>query len=243
MRFLLLGDSIALTLGVGLSRRSTSLYGVSVTDDGTLGCDLDDLPVRLSGVVGPPTPGCIGWRTTWPRDIHRYRPDVVGLLVGRWEVSDHLYRGHWVHVGDRGWDTHLISELDQAIDIFTAGGARVVLFTMPYVDPPGQGAGGAPFPENLPRRARAFNALVHMVASAHPKAVTVIDLNKLVDPAGHFQAVVHGIRVRWSDGIHITTAGGTWLQPFVLPTVARVGLEARPAVDARSDRSRRRASR
>src|SRR6202034_1589508 len=102
--FVLVGDSVALTLGVGLTPHAINHYGVRVYDAASLGCDLDDVEVRLSDVVGPPTPGCIGWRSTWRNDVKRFHPDVVGLLIGRWEVSDHYYEGHWVHIGDPVWD-------------------------------------------------------------------------------------------------------------------------------------------
>ena len=68
IRFLLLGDSVALTLGVGLGVESVARYGVERrTTRALLGCDLDDVEVRLSGVVGPATPGCPDWWATWPR--------------------------------------------------------------------------------------------------------------------------------------------------------------------------------
>ncbi len=62
VRFALFGDSVALTLGVGLNVDSVPRYGVRVQDGASLGCDLDDTEVETSGVVGPATPGCIGWR-------------------------------------------------------------------------------------------------------------------------------------------------------------------------------------
>ena len=63
VRLLVLGDSIAMTLGMGLSVNAQQQYGVSVTDDATVGCDLDpQLQVVTSGAVGPATPGCDNWR-------------------------------------------------------------------------------------------------------------------------------------------------------------------------------------
>ena len=230
VRFLLLGDSVALTLGTGLAEQSVPRFGVTLIDRGTLGCDLDDVPVRLSGSVGPATPGCIGWRKTWPAEISRYRPDVVGILVGRWEVSDHLWHGHWVHIGDTAWDRHLAAELTQAVTMASAGGAKVVLFTMPDVDPPTRQSDGAAFPENLPSRAGRFNALLEQVAHRHRHTVTVVDVGARLDPHGHFQEVVDGVTVRWPDGVHVSADGGRWLQPDVLPTVARLGLAAAPTV-------------
>jgi hypothetical protein len=59
--------------------------------------------------------------------------------------------------------------------------------------------------------------------------VTLLDLNRKLDPHGQFQEVLDGVTVRWADGVHISRAGGEWLQPFILPTVGRLGLSVRTA--------------
>ncbi len=221
--FLLLGDSVALTLGLGLSDQSANEYGVNVADEGELGCDLDNVDVMQSGVETPATPGCPDWRTTWPQEMTFFHPDVVGLLIGRWEVTDHLYNGQWVHVGEPAWDAHLVAELNQAIDIFSAHGAKVVLFTMPYVDPSQEAADGQPFIENDPARADAFNRLLRQVADQRRATVTLVDLNKMLDPDGTYQSTIGGVAVRDSDGIHISIPGGELLRPKILPTIASLG--------------------
>ncbi len=226
VKFMLLGDSVALALGAGLALKATHDYGVDVINLGQIGCDLDDVEVRLSDVVGPPTPGCIPWRSEWRRAVNKWRPNVVGLLLGRWEVSDHLFDGHWVHVGDPVWDRHLIAEYEQAARIMSSSGAKVVFFTSPYVDPPNEAANGTPFSENNPSRMAAFNRLV-IEPAARATGVTVIDLNRLLDPHGVYQSVIDGVTVRWSDGVHISRAGGVWLQSAILPTIADLGLEQR----------------
>ncbi len=213
IRFLIVGDSVALTLGVGLYVDSVRQFGVRILDGGQLGCDLDGVDVDLEGVVVPPTAGCLDWRSSWKAGVDRLHPDVVGLEIGRWEVSDHLYDGHWVHIGQPVWDDHLTAELNQAIDILSSDGAKVVLFTMPYVDPPNEAADGTPFPENDPARATAFNHLLEVIARQRAGVVTLVDLNRLLDPDGHYQAVVDGITVRWSDGVHITKSGGNGSSP------------------------------
>ncbi len=223
VHFLLLGDSVALTMGLGLSVDSVSTYHVNVADEGTLGCDLDNVDVLQGGVVTPATPGCPDWRTTWPTEVSFFRADVVGLLIGRWEVTDHFYDGQWVHVGDPVWDDHLLAELNQAVGIFSAHGAKVVLFTMPYMDPSQEAANGQPFVENDPARAAAFNQLLRQVAKEHPAVVSVVDLNKLLDPHGSYQAAIDGVTVRDSDGVHISIPGGEWLRSSILPTIAALG--------------------
>ncbi len=227
--FLLLGDSVALTTGLGLGVDSQSQYNVDLWDEGALGCDLDDVDVLQSGTVTPATPGCPDWRTQWPTEVSFFQPTVVGLLIGRWEVTDHFYDGKWYHVGETFWDDHLAAELNQAVDIFTAHRAKVVLFTMPYVDPSQEAADGQPFTENDPTRMDAFNRILRQVAKERSSVVTLVDLNKLLDPDGHFQAVIDGVTVRTTDGIHITEPGGEWLRPHILPTIASLGCSARQA--------------
>ena len=76
--------------------------------------------------------------------------------------------------------------------------------------------------------ARRANLVVVPVAAANSEKTTLIDLNKIRDPKGHYTLKVDGLTVRWAaDGIHVTEAGGEWLQPQILPEVAQIGLEVR----------------
>ncbi|HXA31792.1 MAG TPA: acyltransferase family protein [Acidimicrobiales bacterium] len=229
VRFMLVGDSLADTLGVGLKVKSVSRFGVRVINRETLGCDIDNLKAIVGGVVYDPVSDCRHWRTLWPRYVAQSKPDVVGLLIGRWDITDHLENGHVVHIGQTGWDNHLYDEINLAVKDFSAHGAKVVLFTMPDIAPQQEAANGTPFPENDPVRVTEFNAIINRVARSNSQTVAVVDLNKILDPKGKFQVVVDGTAVRWPDGIHISKPGGEWLQPFVLPTVAQLGLTARAA--------------
>ena len=232
VRVLVLGDSIAMTLGEGLSVHSVGAYGVSVADDATLGCDLDpQLEVLTQGQPGPATPGCDDWRGLWPFLVARARPQVVALGLGRWEVSDHLLDGQWIHIGEPAWDDHLTAELQSAITIFRAFGARVVLFTMPYVDPTDRQPDGLPWSENSPARVQDYNELVRQVASEDPQEVSVLDLNRMLSPGGVYTATLDGMDVRY-DGIHISPTGGELLQSQILPPIARIGMEDEAAARA-----------
>jgi hypothetical protein len=177
-----------------------------------------------SGLVGPATPGCRLWRALWPFLVAAVQPQVVALGVGRWEDSDHYYEGRWVHVGEPVWDQHVESDLRDAIAIFTEFGAKVVLFTMPYIDPSDRQPDGLPFPENTDTRTKAFNRLVQQVAAGDPSQVKVIALNRMLAPNGVYTASVDGVLARWSDGIHITRAGGLFLAPQIMPILDRIGL-------------------
>ena len=225
VRLLVLGDSIALTLAMGLSVDARQQYGVEVTDGATVGCDLDpQLRVFTSGSAGPATPGCDNWRGLWPSVVAGQRPDVVALGLGRWEIADHLFDGHWVHIGEPDWDAHLTADLQSAITVLQSAGAKVVLFTMPFVDPSNRQPNGQPWSENMPARVRDYNELVRQVAAARPGVASVLDLNRMLSPAGVYTASVSGVDVRSGDGIHVSLDGGELLQRQILPAVDRIGL-------------------
>ncbi len=233
VRLLILGDSIALTLGMGLSVDSQAEYGVTVSDHGTIGCDLDpSLEVFVAGSPGPSTQGCDNWRGLWPFLTAAERPQVVALGLGRWEVTDHLFNGQWVHVGEPAWDAHLTADFRAAISIFHTFGARVVLFTMPYIDPNDRQPDGLPWSENTPASVHAYNALVRQVARSDPRQVSVIDLNRMLSPRGVYTASLDGVDVRLPDGIHISQAGGELLQRQILPEIDRIGMEDETAARA-----------
>ena len=232
IRFLLVGDSVQVTAWEGLEIDSKSIYGVDVIDGGDLGCDLSPYPSLLQGAIRyPPPPGkpginCAQWQRVWKQEVTTFRPQVAGILIGRFELADHLYRGVWVHVGQPAWDSVLLGELDQLVGLLSSGGAHVAIFTFPYIDPPYEQPNGDPWPENLPSRVDAWNRLLVQVAADHPNVTTVINLNRILDPDGAFAMTIDGVEVRDSDdGIHISKAGGEWLQPLLLPEIARLGLE------------------
>ncbi len=231
IRFYLVGDSLAVTLGIGLEVDSVHRYGVQLIDKAVLGCDLDDLPTisTTNGQVDDPESSCRTWPALWAHQMAVYHPEVTGLLMGRWDILDHVYQGHLVNITQPAWYRHNEDEIEHAVDVLSAGGARVLLFTMPYIDPINEAIDGTLSPEDSPVRVQDFNQILAQVAARHPGVVTLVDLNRILDPHGSFQASIDGITVRWADGIHISKPGGEWLQPIILPPAAADGLTFRAA--------------
>ena len=88
-------------------------------------------------------------------------------------------------------------------------------------------------------RAAAYNALVAQVARAQPSGeVTVVDLNQMLSPDGAYTPSVGGVRVRYTDGIHVSLAGGVLLRRQILPEVDRIGMEDEAAARPAGDRPR-----
>jgi peptidoglycan/LPS O-acetylase OafA/YrhL len=227
VKFMLVGDSIAATLEEGLVEHSVNRYGVRIINHTVLGCDLDDLDSIIANHIDYPESPCRNWRTLWAREVDQSHPDVVGVLVGRWDISDHIDAGKVVYIGQPAWNAHLYDEINDVVDVLSSKGAKVVLFTMPDIDAADEAPGSAAYPENDQSRVTKWNQIVSSVARHRAKVVTLIDLNKKLDPHGHFQEVIDGVTVRWADGVHISLPGGEWLQPFILPTIAQLGLTDR----------------
>ncbi len=221
---LLLGDSLAETLGTGLGVQADS-WGATVDNQGIVGCDLDpDTVVNIEGSVTQAAQGCVGWQQRWKDLIDHQDPDVVAVLLGRWEVSDRIIDGHWTRIGEPAWDRVYAAELSQAISILSSRGAHVVVFTLPYITQTTEAPDGTPWDINQPARTNEYNDLVRKTVARYPKVASVIDLNGLLDPGGAYRATIHGVPVRDDDDEHISLYGGMLLRPDILPTLVQLGL-------------------
>jgi hypothetical protein len=217
-RIAFFGDSVAWSLGTYLPPHP----GLRTTVRAIQGCGIALLPdIMMEG--GPHTnyPYCADWPKSWRGWLDIDDPDVSVILLDRWELVDRRLGGVYQHVGQRAFDGYLTGQLDQAVRIAGARGARVVLLTAPYTHRTERPDGGL-YPEDDPARVDAWNALLRAEAARHPDTVTVVDLNRLVCPGGVFTWTVGGLRVR-SDGLHFTPEGVRQLiAPWLLPQLARL---------------------
>lgn len=234
VKVLLVGDSVAVTLGWGLSIAAPS-YGVDLYDKGILGCGVAmGQPVRMHGRVEgvvsacETVPGAVGWPTKWRRWINKIKPNVVVLLAGRWEVLDRVHDGRWMHLGEPAYDQYIKAQLELAYSVMTSRGAHAVFLTAPCYDS-GEQPNGQPWPEDSPARLDEYNKLLREVAAQHRSNATVINLDGLVCPGGKFKFDFHGYPLRTPDGVHFTTTtnppGGELLAPYLLPEIAKLGRE------------------
>ena len=164
VRLLVLGDSIAMTLGHGaVGGIAGQQYGVTVSDHATWGVTSTRSSRCSSGAAGPATPGCdtgAACGPSWPPEQRPGGRPGAGPLGGDRPPARRALGAH--RRAGLGRAPH--GGPQSAIAIFHAFGARVVLFTMPYVDPSDRQPDGLPWSENTPARAQAYNALVRQVA-------------------------------------------------------------------------------
>jgi len=208
-RVAVFGDSVAWTL----MRYLPPTAGLSFTNYTTIGCGVArGGPYRYAGETLNQKPECDAWPSRWSQRINHDRPDVVLLIIGRWEVVDRVNEGDWTHIGDDAYDAYLRGEMQRALDILTSTGARVVVTTEPY-NRRGERADGSLYPEDQPARADRWNTLLRSVIGKRPD-VTVLDLNEKLCPNGYYTTKVDGIKMR-SDGVHPTPEAVKWLTPWL----------------------------
>jgi peptidoglycan/LPS O-acetylase OafA/YrhL len=214
-RVAVFGDSVAWTL----MRYLPPTPGLSFTNYTTIGCGVArGGPYRYAGETLNQKAECDAWPARWAQRINHDRPDVVLLIVGRWEVVDRVSEGRWTHIGDPGYDAYLRGELNRALDILGSTGARVVVTTEPY-NRRGERADGSLYPEDEPERADDWNALLRRVIGPRPN-VTLLDLNKKLGPNGGYTNKVDGIKMRM-DGVHPTPEAVKWLTPWLADALKR----------------------
>ena len=82
--------------------------GFKFIDFTTIGCGIArGGPYRSIGETLNQKPECETWPARWAQRINHVKPDVVLLIIGRWETVDRVNEGHWTHVGDPAFDGYL----------------------------------------------------------------------------------------------------------------------------------------
>ncbi len=143
VKVLLVGDSLAGTLGVGLGAEAPR-YGVQLMNYGTPQCsvsmdqEFQVLWYRLTPAspCQPGHPDALLRR--WQQIVDAYNPDVV-VYLGRGEQFDQEVGGRWGHLGQRWFDEWVATRFRQAVGVLGSRGAAVVLM-LPAVSDSGEAA-------------------------------------------------------------------------------------------------------
>jgi hypothetical protein len=238
VKVLLVGDSIAETLGEGLGEASVQdKYDFILYDHAILGCGVaDGTEVQVMGAVDSIVPACGGppapnddpslvtpWATQWSDEIAQIHPNVVVEGAGRWELVDRLYQGTWRNILQPQFGAYIKSQLEKAADVANSAGVPMVFLTAPCTNEPEQPDGDA-WPEDNPARRAAYNRMIREIAAAHPRTVSVDDLDKAACPGGRYARTVKGVVIRTAnDGVHFTPEGGVFLATSLMPPIVAAG--------------------
>jgi hypothetical protein len=238
VKVLLVGDSIAETLGEGLGEVPVQdQYGYVLYDRAILGCGVADGPaVIVMGQVNSIVPACGGppapndpsnettpWATQWANEIAQIHPNVVVEGAGRWELVDRQYQGSWTNILHPQFAAYIKSQLEKAAAVANDDGLPMVFLTAPCTQEPEQPDGDA-WPEDNPARREAYNKMLRQIAAAHPGTVSVADLDKAACPGGQYASTVHGVEIRTvDDGVHFTAQGGIFVARTIMPPIVAAG--------------------
>ncbi|MFM8305083.1 MAG: acyltransferase family protein [Actinomycetota bacterium] len=215
-RVLLLGDSVAFTLGDALAA-DAARQGVTVRAIGRLGCGMTTgIALNSDGTRVAWSPGCasdtVGYQN---RTMDEVRPDTV-LWLSTWELSDHEVDGKRLRFGTPAFDAWLLGEMEATRERVAAHDARLALVTVPPI-------AENPLTEASPaqaKRAQHLNELFRQFAREHPDDVVVVDLAEIVCRGGApCPVTVDGIVLRPEDGIHYKADGAAWVSPQLLDTL------------------------
>jgi peptidoglycan/LPS O-acetylase OafA/YrhL/lysophospholipase L1-like esterase len=220
LRLVMIGDSTALYLNVGLNGWGERQGVFGSANYARIGCGFGRGGERVNHRVPEPVPEECGW-WSWdvPQYLRRTLPDVVVVASGLWDATDRRLDGDgtWRAPGDPVYDTFLLEEYARVADAAHATGAVVVWLDNP---PVALGADHLPpatddFAVNDPARMARLDALVAEVAATRPW-MRVVALSDWFEawPGGVFDPTLR------PDGVHVDEAGGTvvaeWLGPEIL---------------------------
>jgi peptidoglycan/LPS O-acetylase OafA/YrhL len=215
LKVLLVGDSVAWSLGWGLPKQD----GLRVSTAAALGCGI--LPGRMinNGIIHIETgvPPCATERDRWTTAIASLHPDVVVFGYGAWEVYDHIFGTSAYRVYSDRYRKELASTLRDDLDFLrTKTSAPIVFLDAPCMSQPSYQLGEPPNPRNSAERVRWVNEVLDQVVSERSDSVTILRWSAFLCPGGKFQTQLDGVLLR-PDGVHFDAESAPtawrWLQP------------------------------
>ncbi len=226
LRVLVVGDSFAHTLAMGLARDAPA-YGVALIDGSTDGCSLArGSPALIGGhpytVTGPCAATGSGWEGQYQADVAVDHPALTMLVLGPWDLTTRFIAGQWLTPGQPAYNAYYRAQVESAIRILTADGGRVAITTVPDIRSSGPKY-CVPLPATIKdcpndlERVAALNAAARHAAAEFPGQAQVIDLSHRLSPDGTYTSTVDGVVARSVDGVHMTESGDEWLTPWLLP--------------------------
>ena len=237
LRIMLVGDSVANSLAPGLAATAKA-HGYQFWNASVPGCGLGtDVGDRWFDEWRGVYPACLpGWRDRWPHELTMFRPDIVVGLFGAQDAFDRRLNGHIVHFDTPDGDALATDDLRSATTLLSSRGAHVVLLTTPYY------VMGWPqkvqierSPLNAPWIDR-YNLLQRGVARHSGGRVSLVDLNRYLDPDGHWTDTVRGIKVRTFDRCHLSPEGAAFVAHWLTPKLPKLRLIATRPRSARGVR-------
>jgi peptidoglycan/LPS O-acetylase OafA/YrhL len=213
-RVLVVGDSVAVSLGRGLERWGLSTHRAAVWNAARMWCSIGRYAQRPLPTGASQGAECNSWESRWAQEVQDFDPDTVVVLSTIWEIVDRRLDGWdgWKRLGDPTYDAWLLSEYETAVDVLTARGATVVWMTIPCL-------------RDASAEQRALiddynTRFLPRLVRERPQ-VRIYDLAGKVCPDGGFTDSIGGIDGFRPDGAHFSDSGSDWVASWFMPDVLR----------------------
>jgi hypothetical protein len=203
---MVVGDSVAASLGAGLEQWATTTGRAQVWNVATRWCGISrGGEVPFSG----PRTECERWGERWSQQLDTFDPDVVVVLSTTWDLIARKLPGwdNFKEPGDPVYDAWLRSEYAVAADLLVSRGARVGWLTTPCLYEPREGD----------VRVTALNDGIIPVVTADRANVQVIDLFAKLCPDGTFVNRIDGMTNIRPDKAHFSLRSALWLSEWLGP--------------------------
>ncbi|HLN06387.1 MAG TPA: SGNH hydrolase domain-containing protein [Acidimicrobiales bacterium] len=222
-RVLLIGDSLAFTLGMGLLETEQQ-YGIELSVAPLLGCGFGD-----NGELGAPGgfvhnyEECATELASWTKDEARSHPQAIMVEMGWRDSFNWLVNGQIVHLGQADYDAYVEQQMQLLVrELGQKAHVPILFLTVPWAHPAPY-PGGVPFPAATPQRHTLINQLLWATSRTFvPGQVRVLNIDRWISPGNRFHAVVDGQQCRFSDNLHLMPFCAELLAPHLLPFVGRM---------------------
>jgi hypothetical protein len=216
VKLLVVGDSWARNLGVGAADADRDRRNV-VVNAGEPGCGLmQPVRIRRQGRMVDAPAQCNRWPERWRDLVARYHPTAALLEVGYWDGQDSQElpgRTGVQSITDAGFRRRFDAQIDRAIRLLSAGGARVYVPTV--VDNP----------DAARANSDAMNTAVEAAVRRNPAHAVLLDVRgQLCTAAKVCPREVGGVQV-YDDTGHPSAAAhdrlGAWILNFIHNDLSR----------------------
>ncbi len=202
VRALVVGDSAAFSLGMGLGMFGDSTKTIKVGVEAQIGCGIGRGGARKNHDRNEAVPKeCQAWETDWPKKIDRDKPDLSIVVSAMWDATDRQLDGDstWRGPGDATYDAYLTREYARAADVLHSRGGPVMWLTYPPIDVGRDEKPDRDYAVDDPARMARVNDIVRSVARTRPW-MKVADF---ADYANRFPGGQLDAQMR-PDGVHLT---------------------------------------
>ena len=221
VKVLLVGDSVAGTLGVGLAQEARP-YDVQIANEGTPGCSLS-MQTQIKVLFYTVSPGRSLRRAQRPQLVAAHLAHLGRRLQPRRRRLRRPWRdlrpGGSVASGrTRAKAPSTVISRTASVRRCPSSVRRAPVWSWPRrrITTAGPRPPGLPGPRTTLRGCRSTTTPCGRSPTRHRRAadgshVYVFDLNGLVSPGGKYSSTVGSVNVRCADGVHFTRSGGIFV--------------------------------